>query len=168
MFGSSPNCPYPPQPEQWKELSSLIKKRNLLPYFDMAYQGFASGDIDVDAFALRHFVEDGQQVLLAQSFAKNMGLYGRYSHHNIVSFRIIVFLLHLHIYIIIILLKSVMSLVRSLQFLLDRLRRYLKLFVSSARMQMVQQTSGSFSIINHTRADFHALSLVATRVPNSL
>jgi len=43
----------------------------------MAYQGFASGNIDKDAFALRQFVDDGHQVLLAQSFAKNMGLYGK-------------------------------------------------------------------------------------------
>ena len=42
----------------------------------MAYQGFASGDINKDATALRMFVEDGHQVALAQSFAKNMGLYG--------------------------------------------------------------------------------------------
>ena len=42
----------------------------------MAYQGFATGDIDRDATALRLFIEDGHQVALAQSFAKNMGLYG--------------------------------------------------------------------------------------------
>ena len=42
----------------------------------MAYQGFATGDIDRDAAALRLFIEDGHQVVLAQSFAKNMGLYG--------------------------------------------------------------------------------------------
>lgn len=36
----------------------------------MAYQGFASGDTDKDAFALRHFVEEGHQVALSQSFAK--------------------------------------------------------------------------------------------------
>jgi len=65
-----------PTPEQWKEMSALIKQRNLLPYFDMAYQGFASGDVDRDAFALRHFIADGHNVLLSQSFAKNMGLYG--------------------------------------------------------------------------------------------
>jgi len=41
-----------------------------------AYQGFASGDIDYDAFALRHFVAEGHQPILTQSFAKNMGLYG--------------------------------------------------------------------------------------------
>lgn len=42
----------------------------------MAYQGFASGDTTRDAFALRYFIEQGHQVALAQSFAKNMGLYG--------------------------------------------------------------------------------------------
>ncbi|XP_053402441.1 aspartate aminotransferase, mitochondrial-like isoform X2 [Mercenaria mercenaria] len=65
-----------PKPEQWKEMSQVIKKRNLYPYFDMAYQGFASGDIDKDAYALRLFIEDGHKPCLAQSFAKNMGLYG--------------------------------------------------------------------------------------------
>ena len=42
----------------------------------MAYQGFASGNTARDAFALRHFVAQGHQVAVAQSFAKNMGLYG--------------------------------------------------------------------------------------------
>lgn len=42
-----------PTVEQWKELSQLIKKRNLFPYIDMAYQGFASGDIVKDAYAVR-------------------------------------------------------------------------------------------------------------------
>jgi aspartate aminotransferase len=65
-----------PSLEQWKEMSAVIKQRNLLPYFDMAYQGFASGDVDQDAAALRYFVDEGHTVLLAQSFAKNMGLYG--------------------------------------------------------------------------------------------
>ncbi|KAL8590269.1 Aspartate aminotransferase, mitochondrial [Nucella lapillus] len=65
-----------PKPEQWKEISSVMKSRNLFPFFDMAYQGFASGDIDRDAFAVRQFIQDGHQVALAQSFAKNMGLYG--------------------------------------------------------------------------------------------
>lgn len=42
----------------------------------MAYQGFASGDVNQDAFAVRQFVKDGHQIALAQSYAKNMGLYG--------------------------------------------------------------------------------------------
>ena len=58
-------------------MSALIKQKKLFPYFDMAYQGFASGDVDRDALALRMFVEDGHKVALAQSFAKNMGLYGQ-------------------------------------------------------------------------------------------
>lgn len=65
-----------PRPEQWAEISQLIKDRKLFPFFDMAYQGFASGDINKDAAALRKFLDDGHQVALAQSFAKNMGLYG--------------------------------------------------------------------------------------------
>jgi aspartate aminotransferase len=65
-----------PKPEQWAELSQVIKQKQLFPYFDMAYQGFASGDFDKDAAALRLFLKDGHQVALAQSFAKNMGLYG--------------------------------------------------------------------------------------------
>lgn len=43
----------------------------------MAYQGFASGDIDRDAWAVRHFIEQGHNIVLSQSFAKNMGLYGQ-------------------------------------------------------------------------------------------
>lgn len=65
-----------PRPEQWAELSQVIKKNKLFPFFDMAYQGFASGDIDRDASAVRMFLKDGHQIALAQSFAKNMGLYG--------------------------------------------------------------------------------------------
>jgi aspartate aminotransferase len=65
-----------PKMEHWKEISAICKKRNILPFFDMAYQGFASGDIDKDAAALRMFIDDGHNPLLSQSFAKNMGLYG--------------------------------------------------------------------------------------------
>jgi len=65
-----------PTPEQWKKIAEVVKKRNLFVYFDMAYQGFASGCIDRDAFAVRYFIEQGHDMALAQSFAKNMGLYG--------------------------------------------------------------------------------------------
>ena len=65
-----------PRPEQWKELSQIIKDRKLYAFFDMAYQGFASGDVDYDAFAVRYFLEEGHNICLAQSYAKNMGLYG--------------------------------------------------------------------------------------------
>jgi aspartate aminotransferase len=65
-----------PTQEQWKELSEVVKAKKHFAFFDMAYQGFASGDTVRDAFAVRYFVEQGHQVLLCQSFAKNLGLYG--------------------------------------------------------------------------------------------
>lgn len=65
-----------PTPEQWQELSALIKSKQLFPFFDMAYQGFASGNIDKDAYAVRLFIKEGHHIALSQSFAKNMGLYG--------------------------------------------------------------------------------------------
>jgi len=65
-----------PTHEQWKEISDIVKEKQLFPFFDMAYQGFASGSTSYDAFAVRHFVTSGHQVALSQSFAKNMGLYG--------------------------------------------------------------------------------------------
>lgn len=65
-----------PSTEQWREISSIMKKRRLQPLFDSAYQGFTSGDTNVDAASIRLFVDDGHKVILAQSFSKNMGLYG--------------------------------------------------------------------------------------------
>ncbi|KAF9428066.1 aspartate transaminase aat1 [Podila epigama] len=65
-----------PSEAQWNELSKVVKEAGHFPFFDMAYQGFASGSTDKDAYALRKFVADGHLVALSQSFAKNMGLYG--------------------------------------------------------------------------------------------
>ncbi|KAG6990968.1 hypothetical protein G7Y79_00060g092720 [Physcia stellaris] len=65
-----------PTENQWKQISDVVKEKKHYPFFDMAYQGFASGDTDRDAFPVRHFVAQGHQLCLAQSFAKNMGLYG--------------------------------------------------------------------------------------------
>lgn len=66
-----------PTPDQWKTLSELCKEKGLRVFFDSAYQGFASGDAEADAFALRFFVEEGHVgLMVAQSFAKNFGLYG--------------------------------------------------------------------------------------------
>lgn len=65
-----------PTAEQWKEISSVVKQKDHCVFFDMAYQGFASGDLNRDAQALRLFIDDGHRPILAQSFAKNMGLYG--------------------------------------------------------------------------------------------
>jgi len=65
-----------PTMEQWKDISDLIKSKKHHCFFDSAYQGFASGDAEADASALRLFVSEGHNVVLAQSFAKNFGLYG--------------------------------------------------------------------------------------------
>ena len=61
-----------PTEEQWKRISDVMKEKQHYPFFDMAYQGFASGDTDRDAFAVRHFIKEGHGMMLAQSFAKNM------------------------------------------------------------------------------------------------
>ena len=66
-----------PTLEQWKEISEAVKKLKLLPFFDSAYQGFASGDATRDAASIRMFVEDGHNMAMVQSFSKNFGLYGQ-------------------------------------------------------------------------------------------
>lgn len=65
-----------PTQAQWKELAVLIREKSHFPFFDCAYQGFASGDLAKDAWAVRYFVEQGFELCIAQSFAKNFGLYG--------------------------------------------------------------------------------------------
>lgn len=64
-----------PTPEQWARVGSAIQDRGHFAFFDCAYQGFASGDLDNDAHAIRMFVEMGMDVFIAQSYAKNFGLY---------------------------------------------------------------------------------------------
>ena len=44
-----------PNEEQWKNIASVMKKNGLIPFFDVAYQGFASGDLDKVAWAVRYF-----------------------------------------------------------------------------------------------------------------
>lgn len=65
-----------PTIEQWEQIRQLMRSKSLLPFFDSAYQGFASGSLDADAQSVRIFVADGGECLAAQSYAKNMGLYG--------------------------------------------------------------------------------------------
>ena len=62
--------------EQWEKILKIVIEKEILPFFDMAYQGFATGDLDEDAFAVRLFANTGINMILAQSFAKNLGLYG--------------------------------------------------------------------------------------------
>jgi aspartate aminotransferase len=66
-----------PSESQWEDIYKVVTKKNHLPFFDMAYQGFASGDLVKDSFALRKFANNGVKLALAQSYAKNFGLYGQ-------------------------------------------------------------------------------------------
>ena len=59
-----------PTTAQWDELSRLITEKQHFVLFDCAYQGFASGDPEADAYAIRKFVADGHSIMLSQSFAK--------------------------------------------------------------------------------------------------
>lgn len=61
--------------EEWKELASLVRKKEHLSFFDMAYQGLADG-LEDDAFPIRHFIKEKLPILFAVSFSKNLGLYG--------------------------------------------------------------------------------------------
>ncbi|RAH40903.1 aspartate aminotransferase, cytoplasmic [Aspergillus brunneoviolaceus CBS 621.78] len=72
---------------QWEILLEVVRRKRLFVVFDSAYQGFATGDVDGDAWAVRYFAEqllgtqpEGEQgspgLCVAQSFSKNFGLYG--------------------------------------------------------------------------------------------
>ncbi|MGF1682380.1 amino acid aminotransferase [Photobacterium minamisatsumaniensis] len=63
-----------PVVEQWQQLATLCKEKQLLPMFDFAYQGFASG-VEEDAQGLRIFADQCEELLIASSFSKNFGLY---------------------------------------------------------------------------------------------
>lgn len=60
---------------QWTRLIDVLQKRDLLPFVDMAYQGFGAG-LDADAFAVRELGRRGVPALVANSFSKNFSLYG--------------------------------------------------------------------------------------------
>src|SRR5690606_15428873 len=61
--------------EQWQEVVAIAKAKGLVPFLDMAYQGFAEG-IDADAVAVKLFAESGLPFLIAGSFSKSFSLYG--------------------------------------------------------------------------------------------
>ncbi|KAI9175637.1 Aspartate aminotransferase, cytoplasmic [Blastocladiella emersonii ATCC 22665] len=63
-----------PTPAQWATIADVMAAKRHVAFFDCAYQGFASGDVDRDAQAVRFFATK-MELLVAQSFAKNFGLY---------------------------------------------------------------------------------------------
>lgn len=65
-----------PTLDQWKKIAEVMKAKGHYCFFDTAYQGFVSGDLEKDGIGLRYFVNQGFDMVIAQSFAKVMGLYG--------------------------------------------------------------------------------------------
>ena len=61
--------------EQWAQLIPILQARDLLPYLDLAYQGYGNG-IEEDAFAARALASAGLTFFIANSFSKSMSLYG--------------------------------------------------------------------------------------------
>ncbi len=64
-----------PTKDQWSQIADTCIANDLLPFFDVAYQGFATGSLEEDAYAPRYFAERGLELFVAQSYSKNLGLY---------------------------------------------------------------------------------------------
>jgi aromatic-amino-acid transaminase len=62
-------------PEQWKQVIAALKARGLVPFLDMAYQGFGEG-IAEDGLAVRLFLDAGLSFFVSTSFSKSFSLYG--------------------------------------------------------------------------------------------
>ncbi|KVD80635.1 aromatic amino acid aminotransferase [Burkholderia sp. ABCPW 14] len=61
--------------EQWREIVALCSRRGLIPFLDIAYQGFGDG-LDDDASPIRAMTDAGLPVVVSNSFSKNFSLYG--------------------------------------------------------------------------------------------
>ncbi|MCC7040385.1 MAG: aspartate/tyrosine/aromatic aminotransferase [Burkholderiales bacterium] len=64
-----------PTPEQWEEILATVRKGGLVPFLDMAYQGFAEG-IDADGSIVRRFAATPGPLFISSSFSKSFSLYG--------------------------------------------------------------------------------------------
>ncbi|MCH4872940.1 MULTISPECIES: amino acid aminotransferase [Pseudomonas] len=62
-------------PADWQNVLDVVKAKGLVPFLDMAYQGFGDG-IDEDAAAVRLFAESGLSFFVSSSFSKSFSLYG--------------------------------------------------------------------------------------------
>lgn len=62
-------------PAQWDEVIAVVKEHDLIPFMDIAYQGFGK-DLDTDAYAIRAAVAAGLTLFVSNSFSKNLSFYG--------------------------------------------------------------------------------------------
>ena len=60
--------------EQWREVAKVVAERGLIPFVDIAYQGFGRG-LDEDAFGVRLMLDTCDEVIIAQSCDKNFSVY---------------------------------------------------------------------------------------------
>jgi len=65
-----------PSEDQWEGIASLMERRCLVALFDSAYQGYGTGDLVKDRFVVELFARRGMSFMIAQSYSKNLGLYG--------------------------------------------------------------------------------------------
>lgn len=65
-----------PTKEQWVQIMKIMKNKGHIAMFDSAYQGYATGDLEEDAYAVRLFLDNNVPFCVAQSYSKNLGLYG--------------------------------------------------------------------------------------------
>ncbi|MBT8086667.1 MAG: aminotransferase class I/II-fold pyridoxal phosphate-dependent enzyme, partial [Gammaproteobacteria bacterium] len=63
-----------PTEDEWRAITDVLLERELVPFVDMAYQGFANG-LTGDAFAVRHMAERVPEMIVTNSCSKNFGLY---------------------------------------------------------------------------------------------
>ena len=63
-----------PTEDEWRQIAEVIVERELLPFIDMAYQGFAEG-LEEDAFIVRHLAGKVPEMIVSNSCSKNFGLY---------------------------------------------------------------------------------------------
>ena len=64
-----------PEPAQWARIVEVVASRGLMPFLDIAYQGFAEG-VDADAAVVRMFADTGIEFLVSSSYSKSFSLYG--------------------------------------------------------------------------------------------
>lgn len=66
-----------PSVDEWKLIAHIIRCKKLLPLFHLESHGLVTGDTVQDSWAVRYFVDSGFDLLCAQSFVKNFGLYSK-------------------------------------------------------------------------------------------
>ncbi|KDD90528.1 aminotransferase, class I/II [Bordetella bronchiseptica MBORD678] len=64
-----------PTPQQWEQIAAVVKARNLVPFLDIAYQGFGEG-LEQDAAVVRMFAALDLTMFISSSFSKSFSLYG--------------------------------------------------------------------------------------------